>query len=241
MTATTLGEFQKGYLAALRALCSRQPGEKGMDAAHQLGTQALGLGLETLDLAAVHHQALATLESAGGTPLELAAMTARATDFFAATLLPIEATHPTAVEASSNLDRLNAELGRITREMESTTRELERGISERETAEEALRTSRELSARLLEESQQLYSSVQELARKTLGANEEERRSLSRLLQDEIAQTLLGIHVRLLVLRGEVKANSERVRKEVDMTQRLVRKTVSTINLILRDFEIPHES
>jgi signal transduction histidine kinase len=212
-----------------------------MDTAHLLGTQAVGLKLETLDLAAIHHRALSILESSGGTPLELAAMTRLATEFFAATLLPIEATHPTALEASSSLERLNAELARITQKLEGSTRDLERGIVERKTAENALRMSGERSAKLLDESQQLYSNVQELARKTLGANEEERRSLSRLLQDEIAQSLLGIHVRLLVLRGEVTATSESVRKEVDLTQRLVRKTESTINRILRDFEIPHES
>ncbi len=241
MKVTTQGEFKKCYLAALQTHCSQAPGEKSMKSAQLLGAQATTLGLETLDLAAIHRQALATLEPAGGTPLELATMTKVATDFFTATLLPIEATHPTALETDSNLERLNAELTRITREMEDSTRELEQGIVERKSAEEALRTSEETSAKLLEESQQLYSRVQDLAHKILGANEEQRRSLSHLLQDEIAQALLGIHVRLLVLRGEVTAHSENVRKEVDLTQQLVQKVVGTIKRILRDFETRHEN
>jgi signal transduction histidine kinase len=87
----------------------------------------------------------------------------------------------------------------------------------------------------------LYFGVQKLAHKTIGANEEERQRLSLILQDEIAQALLGIHMRLLVLRREVTANSENIRKEVELTQQLVLKVVSMIDGILRDFETSDEN
>lgn len=212
-----------------------------METAHFLGTQATRLGLGTLELVAIHRQALSTLESAGGPPLEQVAMAKLASDFFTAMLLPVEATHPTALETGSHLERLNAELARITRELEDSTRDLEQGIVERKTAEKELRTSEGLSAKLLEEAQQLDFGVQELTHKIIGANEEERRLLSRLLKDEISQALLGIHMRLLVLRGEVTTYSENVSKEVDLTQQVVQKVVATINRVLRDFETPHEN
>jgi signal transduction histidine kinase len=241
MKVTTQGDFEKSYLAALQTHCSQASGEESMKTAQLLGTKAVSLGLETLELAAIHRQALATLEPASGTSLERAAMTKVTTDFFTATLLPIESTHLTALEAGSDLERLDAELARITRDLEDSNRELKRGIVERKSAEEALRTSGGLSANLMEESQQLYSRVQDMAHKILGANEEERRSLSRLLQDEITQALLGVHVRLLVLRGEVTAHSEKIRKEVDLTQQLVQKVVGTIKGILHDFKTPDEN
>lgn len=241
MKVTTQGDFEKSYLAALQTHCSRASGKESMKTAQLLGTKAVSLGLETLDLAAIHGRALATLEPASGTSPERAVMTKLATDFFTATLLPIESTHPRALKTDSNLERLKEELARITRELEDSTKDLEQEIVDRKSAEKALRTSEELSAKLLEESQQLYSRVQEMAHKVLSANEEERRSFSRLLQDEIAQALLGIHMRLLVLRGEVTAYSENVRKEVDLTQQLVQKVVGTIKRILRDFKTRHES
>ena len=212
-----------------------------MEAAPLLGTQALRLGMDTLDLAAIHQQALSILEPAGGTPLEFAATTKLAEDFFGAALLPIEATHRTAIEGRSNLERLSTELAQINRELDDSARDLERGIVERKTAEKALTTSGERSAKLLDESQRLFSNVEELARRILGANEEERRTLSLRLQDEIAQTLLGIHLRLLTLRSEVTANSENLNNEIDVTHRLVRNTVSMIDGVLSDLGIAYES
>lgn len=151
MIITTPGEFQKGYLAALRTHCSQAARDQGMEAAQHLGTQAMAMGLETLDLAAVHHRALAGLESMSGTPGEITATTERAGDFFAATLIPIEANRPAALETNSNLEQLNAELARITRDLKDSTRDLELGIAERKSAEEALKTSGDESAKLLEE------------------------------------------------------------------------------------------
>ena len=43
------------------------------------------------------------------------------------------------------------------------------------------------------------------------------------LQDEIAQTLLGINVRLLSLKRESSVNTGRLKNEIASTQRLVAK------------------
>jgi hypothetical protein len=200
----------------------------------------VGFGLETLDLAAIHHRALSILESAGGTPRELAARTKVAGDFFAAALLPIEATHQTALEAGSSLKRLNTELAQIASELIDSNRELEQTTMQRRMAEQALTTNEKQSFILLEEARRSCLSTREMVRKMLGANEEGRKALSLQLQGGIAQELLGIHIRLLALQGEVSAKSEDLKKEIDFTQRLVQKSVNVIKRILRDLDHPHE-
>jgi signal transduction histidine kinase len=122
--------------------------------------------------------------------------------------------------------------------LDHSTKRLEQGTVARKTAEQALINSEELSAKLLEESRQLFSGAQEVARAVLSANEEERRALSLRLQDEVGQALLGIHVRLLALESEVTAISESLGRKVELTQGLIRKTVNAIKGILRELTSP---
>lgn len=240
MTESTLGEFPQRYLAALGTHCGQAPHARDMEAAPLLGMQALSLGIDTLELAAIHDQALSTLKS-DGTPPEFSGRTKLAEAFFASALLPIEASHRTGAVGRSHLEQLSADLATITRDLDDATRDLEREIAARKSAEQALLTSEERSAKLRTESQKLYSRVQELAHKAMGANEGERRALSLLLQNQVAQALLGIHLRLLAMRGRVTANSKSLGKDVEVTRRLIRKTVKEINRIIREFGIAHES
>src|SRR4030095_12117739 len=71
--------------------------------AHALGRRAMALGLETLDLARFHEQALITLVLPGDSPGTREAMVRRAGKFFAEAITPIEKTHRTAREANANL------------------------------------------------------------------------------------------------------------------------------------------
>ena len=72
--------------------------------------------------------------------------------------------------------------------------------------ETALKKSGEHYAKLLKESLQLQEGLRQLAHQVLATQEDERRKISRELQDEIAQTLLGINVRLLSLKQEARSN-----------------------------------
>ena len=80
-----------------------------------------------------------------------------------------------------------------------------------------------------------------MARKILSAHEDERKKMSLQLNDEVAQTLLGIHVRLLVLKEEAAANEASFTQGLADTQRLVGKSLQTINRIAAEFGIPHEN
>ncbi len=93
---------------------------------------------------------------------------------------------------------------------------------------------------LLAEAGQLQEHLQALARQILTAQEDERRTMSLTLQDEIAQTLLGIHVRLLALQREVSASAGDFQNEIAATRRLVLESVTTINRYAGELDIAHE-
>ena len=69
----------------------------------------------------------------------------------------------------------------------------------------------------------------------LSAQENERRNISRELQDEIAQTLLGINVRLLSLKQEGRSNIKGLKNEIASTQRLVVKSARSVRRVARKF------
>ena len=58
--------------------------------------------------------------------------------------------------------------------------------------------------------------------------------MSHELQDEIAQTLLGINVRLLTLKKEAAENAQSFKKEIASTQRLVDKAGARIKRFARE-------
>jgi signal transduction histidine kinase len=66
------------------------------------------------------------------------------------------------------------------------------------------------------------------------AQEDERKSISVELHDEIAQTLLGINVRLLSLKQEARVNHKGLKKEIAGTQRLVVKSVKSVRRVARE-------
>ena len=91
-------------------------------------------------------------------------------------------------------------------------------------------------AKLLRESLQLQANLRELTHQVLAAQEEERRHISHELQDEIAQTLLGINVRLITLKKESRTNTRGIKQEIASTQRLVSKSARSVRRVAREFQ-----
>jgi signal transduction histidine kinase len=203
--------------------------------AHDLGCQAAALALETLDVARMHERALATLGASSGRDDLLK----RAGLFFAEAVTPIEQTHRAALEANARLTRLGKTLGRRTADLAASHRSLLQGIVRRKTVEQALKQSAEHSRKLLNESRRLQQHLQRLTHQILSAHEDKRKEISRDLHDEIAQTLLGINVRLLTLQREAAVNAHGLKKDIVSTQRLVDKSVKSIKRFAREFGIPN--
>ncbi|MDB6112942.1 MAG: histidine kinase [Pedosphaera sp.] len=228
--------FSQRYVTALRTHLKQGP-RAGLPSARGLGRQAVALGLETLDVARVHEGALATLAAAGGG----SGAGKRAETFFAEVTTPIEHTHPAALKTKARLGQLNEALGRRTVDLATANRSLKKGITRRKTAEQALKRSGQHSQKQLQTSRQLQQRLQHLARQILRAQEDKRKKISRELHDEIAQTLLGINVRLLTLKKEAAVNADSFKQAIASTQRLVDNSVKSIKRFAREFGKRHET
>jgi signal transduction histidine kinase len=231
-----LTALSRRYVTALRKHLQQGP-RANLQPAHDLGCQAAALDLETLDVARIHEGALATLEASSSRD----GFIKRAEFFFAEAITPIEETHRAALKANVRLRQLSKILGRRTVDLAASHRSLKQGIVQRKTVEQALKKSGEHSRKLLKESRDLQKHLQRLTHQILSAQEDKRKKVSRDLHDEIAQTLLGINVRLLTLKKEATVNARGLKKEIASTQRLVKQSVQTINRFAHEFGIQHET
>jgi signal transduction histidine kinase len=218
------------YVAALGTHLKQGP-RASLLPALGLGRRAVVLGLETLELARIHERAITALEllnSKNG-------FIKRAEIFFAEAITPIVETHRAARQSKIQLNRLNATLSRRTMELAATNRLLQRGIIRRKSVEAALKKSGVHYTRLLKDSLRLQEGLRQLTHQVLVAQEDERKKISRELQDEIAQTLLGINVRLLSLKQEARVNTQGLKNEIASTQRLVIKSAKSVRRVAREF------
>lgn len=239
-TKVELVGWSRRYQAALRKHLAPGP-EGSLQTAFRLGRQAVALGLETLDVARIHERALMTLVLPGGSSRTRERAIARAKSFFAEAIVPIERTHRAALKADVRFHQLAQTLRRRSVESSASNRHLERGIVQRQAAEAALKKSGKHRIGLLQESRRLQKSLRDQTRAMLSAQENERQKASRQLQDEIAQTLLAIDVRLLTLKNAAKAKTGTLKKEIAETQRLVRQSVKMIDRLSREYGICHEA
>jgi signal transduction histidine kinase len=192
--------------------------------ARELGQLAVALRLEPLELAQIHERALAKLKFSE----DETQFVKRADVFFTDVIAPLVRTHRSG-QSKLVRKRLNQTLNRRTAKLAATNRALKQGIARHKTVETGLRKSGEHSKKLLEESHHLQKHLQYLTRQMLSAQEDKRKKLSNSLQDEIAQTLLGINVRLLTLKQETVFNARGFKKDIASTQRLVEQSIRSIN------------
>ena len=196
----------------------------------ELGRQAVVLGLETLELARMHERAFATLElSPAKRPKRQAEI------FFTEAIIPIVETHRAARQSKIDLGRLTEKLDVRTAELASTNRRLQLGIVRRKSVEAALKKSGIHYSKLLKDSLHLQAGLRELTHQVLAAQEDERRKMSFELQNEIAQTLLGINARLLSLKEDARLNAHGLKNEIAATRQLVVKSAKSVRRVAREF------
>lgn len=203
-------------------------------AAQRLGRQAVVLGLETLDLALIHEQALLAQVLARDQAVARARIIKRADHFFAEAIIPLEEGHQVALQSNIRLKSLNQALSRRTKDLAQSNRRLKSEIARRRLVEVTLRESERQSIQLLEQSRGLQEDLRLLSRRILMVQEEERKRISRELHDVIAQVLTGINVRLAVLKTEVNTDTKGLCQKITSTQRLVEKSVDIVHRFAYD-------
>ena len=192
-----------------------------------MGRQAVVLGLETLGLARIHEQALGTVEISKNKTRLLK----RAEMFFYEANTPIEETHGAARQIKLHLGRTMAALGQRTEELAVSNRQLQQGIRRHKEAEDASAKRGRHHQKSLEESLELQNRLRQLTHQVLRAQEDERKHISLELQNDIAQTLLGINVRLLSLKQEAQKNSKGIKNDIASTQRLVARSAQSVRQV----------
>ena len=220
------------YQAALGDHVKQKSGPSA-ESAHRLGRAAMALGLETLDMARIHEHALIKVVS-NYSPDAKDGIFRRAGTFFAEAITPIEKTHRTAREANAYLNRLNESLSQRAVELAASNRQLKAEIIQRKAAEDALKKSERHYSELLQQSRQMQEQLRHLSHQLLSAQEEERKTISRELHDQIAQILTGINVQLASLKTEARLNTKDLEKRITSTQRLVEKSVKIVHRFARE-------
>jgi len=229
MKPKNLIRLSQQYETALAKLLKQGPGAS-MQPAQKLGQAAVVLGLDTLELARIHDQAMAAL----GLSAAKNAFTKLAKIFFTEANVPIEATHRAAQQGQASLSRSQAALGQRTEELAASNRKLQRGIIQRKSmAADAVKNG-DRHQKSLKESLLLQKRLRQLTHRVMLAQEDERKQISHELQDDIAQTLLGINVRLLSLKLHARSNTKGLRAEIASTQRLVLKSAQSVRRVARE-------
>ena len=225
--------LSRTYLTALRKHL-KQSASLSLEAARGLGIRAVKLGLETLDLARIHEEALITLVLPHYSVRTSDGMIRRAGAFFAEAITPIEETHRGAREANVHLKKMIGKLTQRTGELAASNGELQSEIARRKTVEDSLRASENTTSRLLEKSRYMQEELRLLSHRLLSVQEEERKRISRELHDVIAQTLTGINLRLSALKSQSDASAKDMHEKIAVTQRLVEHSVDIVHRFARD-------
>lgn len=226
------------YLAALRTYFD-QGQQASLQGAQNIGRVAVATGLETLDLARVHEQALGELLGRDASSDTRNDLTRRGTTFFTEAIIPIEATHPVAIKHSADLNQLEASLRQHTLELANSQGNIKQQIAARQDVEASLDDSEQSSGQLLKDSRSLERDLQDISQKILSATESERKKISLHLNDEVAQTLLGINIRLLAVKKMIAANDKSLNLEITTIQLLLEESVTIINRLAHEFSFRH--
>ena len=226
--------LSQSYAAALAKHLKPGPGAS-LRPALRLGRRAVALGLETLELARIHERALVKLECARAKN----GVIKRAQAFFTEAIIPIVETHRAARDSKAAVNRLTKALGRRTTELAVTHGKLQRGIVRYKAMEDVSAKNGKFQDKCLGESLRLQERLRKLTHQVMAAQEDERRHISNELRDEIAQTLVGINVRLLCLKEGSRSNLKGLKNDIASAQRLVVNSAKSVRRFARQLEIHH--
>lgn len=151
-----------------------------------------------------------------------------------------EKQHLARRQAKKEICKSTSELRTRTVKMAISGRVFRKGVVRRVVVDGTNKSREDLTNGLLKECKMMEKKMRSKFQAILTAHEDERKKLSLLLDDEIAQTLLGIHVRLLALKKEAAEDSATFSNEIVNTQRLIENSANIIKRLSRIIVIQHE-
>jgi signal transduction histidine kinase len=93
---------------------------------------------------------------------------------------------------------------------------------------------------MLHESRQLQQHLLDLTRRLLTVGEMEHRRIGGGLQDQILQTLVGIHIRLLALDRQVSLSGDDLNKHIATVRRALQESWNTLRRPTRAAAVKNE-
>lgn len=222
--------WAKSYSASLHRYIASGPKASRLPAL-RLGRRAVGLGMETLDVARIHAQAVARIKAP--------ALLDRARAFSDEAIAPIEETHRAARKGDARVNALTRTLSQRTREASATPLKLARDVFKRQTAEAAPKKSKQSHRALSAEANRLKKDCRTLLNKNISEHEAERQKTSIQLQDDFVQTLIAINLKLLTMKATAKASADHLKIGIDETQQLVKDFRQRIKQLARNFGERH--
>jgi len=226
-----LARLSQRYITVLRKYL-KQGSRASLRTALRMGSDALALGLGMRELARIHQRALTALEPS----TRKQRINGRAENFFTKACTRVMEAHHGEPANKITLNRLKDMTNRRAAELETTNRELERGIVQRKVKAKAVQKSGDLQSKCLGVALRLQKHLQRDSHRALAAQEEERKQISHELRDEIAQTLLGINVRLISLRQKARSKFKGLKNDIASTQRLVVRSAKSVRRFARKLE-----
>ena len=226
-----LALFSRRYASALRKhlkqglLSSLQP-------AYKLGQQAVKLELVLLDVAQTHHGALTLLDSSE----KENERATRAEKFLLATLKPMTNLWRTGWQSIAQSKPLSANSNRRSVRLAASNRRLQSSILRRNSKRVALVESGRHSLVLLKVSHQLQARLRKLAHKSISAQEQERKTFSHQLQDDILQCLLCVQIGLLDLKANAHGDTANLTKQIANIQRLVQLSSDSVDRFTHELD-----
>lgn len=205
--------FSQRYLLALREHLKRAS-DASLLVALRLGSEAVARGLDTKALAGIHERALTKLMPSNRKNGKVKG----GEIFYALVTTPIK------------------ETPRPARGSEIIAKQAQASTSRHRLKETAVPQNGKVKSKSLKESLELQKRLRQLAHLVLAGQEDERKKISRELQEQIAQTLLGINVRLLSLKQMAKSNPNGLKNGIASTRRLVVQSAKSLRRFARELD-----
>ena len=108
---------------------------------------------------------------------------------------------------------------------------LERGQVRRKSLEASLKSRHDSQAALLSETLRIQDELRQLTRRMMVMQERQRRYLSHRLQDEIAQSMIGINIWLTSLKTEAGMNATRLKGGIARARKQILASVQGVRRI----------